>query len=146
MASIRLRYECRRVVGLVRRVVNNDRRIRRDRMGPLDVERSFAHDVDVLGGHSVLVDDLEAWWVGNAVELVEGLQIGFERGVDAFLDDGDRLAGAGTGDRCAARAGKADLVHAIGLPKLRGRDLAAEERKLAGDRVCALGCGSVNAR
>ena len=78
----------------------------RDRMGPLDVERRFAHDVVVLGGHSVLVDDLEARRIGDAEELVEGMQIGLERGVDPFLDNGDRLAGTGSGDGGAARPGE----------------------------------------
>ena len=62
-------------------------------------------------------------------------QIGVERGVDPLLDDGDRLAGTVAGDGGAAGAGEADLVDAVGLPKLRGRDLAAEERQLAGDGV-----------
>ena len=62
-------------------------------------------------------------------------QIGAERGIDPFLDDGDRLAGTVAGDGGAAGAGEADLVDAVGVPKLRGGDLAAEERQLAGDRV-----------
>ena len=74
----------------------------------------------VLGGHSVLVDNLEARRSRNAEELVEGIQIGTERGVDPLLDDGDRLAGTVAGDRGAPGAGEADLVDAVGLPKLAG--------------------------
>ena len=134
-----------RVVGVVGRVVDDDRRTGRDRVRPLDVERRLAHDVEVLGGDSVLVHDLEARRSRNPEELVEGMQIGAERGVDPFLDDRDRLAGTVAGDGGAAGTGEADLVDAVGVAELRGGDLAAEERELAGDRV-RFQVGIVNAR
>jgi hypothetical protein len=73
-----------------------------------------------------LVHDLEGRRVRNTEELVEGMQIGFERGVDPFLDDGDRLASTGTGDRGTASAGEADLVDAVSRPQFRRGDLTAE--------------------
>ena len=124
-----------RVVGVVGRVVDDDRRAGGDRVRPLDVERGLADDVEVLGGDSVLVHDLEAGRSRNSEELVEGRQVGRERGVDPLFDDGDRLAGAVAGDGRAARAREADLVDAVGLAKLRRADLAAEERQLAGDDI-----------
>ena len=95
-------------------------------MRPLDVERGLADDVEVLRGDPVLVHDLEAGGSRNSEELVEGSQIGTERGVDPLLDDGDRLAGTVAGDGRAPGAREADLVDAVGLPKLRRADLTAE--------------------
>ena len=95
-------------------------------MRPLDVERGLADDVEVLRGDAVLVHDLEAGGSRDAEELVEGRQVGAERGVDPLLDDGDRLAGAVAGDGRAPGAREADLVDAVGVPELRGADLAAE--------------------
>ena len=135
-----------RVVGVVGRVVDDDRRPGRDRVCPLDVERRLAHHVEVLGGDAVLVHDLEAGRIRNPEELVEGMQIGGDRGIDPLLDDRDRLAGTVARDGGAAGTGEADLVDAVGVPELRGADLAAEERQLTRDAYTFPEAGSVNAR
>ena len=75
-------------------------------MRPLDVERGFADDIEVLGRDPVLVHDLEARRSRDAEELVEGRQVGGDRRVDPFLDDGDRLARTVAGHRGTAGPGK----------------------------------------
>ena len=80
---------------------------------------------------------------GNSEKLVERIEIGTQGGVDPFLDNRDRLAGTGSGDRGAVGAGKRDLVDSVGLAELVGGHLTAKKRQLAGDCVRSLSVGGI---
>ena len=124
-----------RVVGVVGRVVNDDRR-----PGATACAHSTSSEASPTMSRFCVVTPFWStiWKLGGAgipKNWSNVVQIGPERGVDSLLDDGDRLAGTVAGDGRAAGAGEADLVDAVGVAKLRGADLAAEERQLAGERI-----------
>ena len=123
-----------RVVGLVGRVVHDDRRTGGDRVRPLDVERGLADNV----GFGVVTPFWSTTWkLGGA-----GIPKNWSKVVRSAPSVGSTPSSTmaivwpapSPGTVRAAGAREIDLVDAIGLPKLRRADLTAEERQLRAER------------